>query len=110
MDGNYLIPANANRGKLYFGYFRGIDLAIFSIGVLITLIMLFVFQNEMQNTWLAVSTLIPAGIAGLLVCPIPYQHNILVLLQEIYRYYFVNRQTYIWKGWCGSYGDEIRKK
>lgn len=109
MDGNYLIPANANRGKLLFGYFRVIDLTIFAIGVSISLILLFVFQDEMSNTWLAISTLIPAGIATFLVLPIPYQHNILVLLQEIYRYYFVNRQNYVWRGWCRDYGEDVKK-
>lgn len=105
MNGNYLIPANANRGKLILGYFRPVDLVVFLIGVTCTLILLFIFQNEMSNTWVAISTLIPAGIALLLVLPIPNQHNVMVLLQEIYRYYFVNRQTYIWKGWCRDNGD-----
>ncbi len=105
MDGNYLIPANANRGKLILGYFRPVDLVVFLVGVTATLILLFIFQNEMSNTWVAISTLIPAGIALLLVLPIPNQHNVMVLLQEIYRYYFVNRQTYIWKGWCRDSGD-----
>ncbi len=110
MDNNYLIPANANRGKLILGYFRPIDLIIFAIGVVCTLILLFIYQESMSNTWIALSTLIPAGIAIFLVLPIPYQHNILVLLQEIYRFYFVNRQRYIWRGWCNNYGKDIRKK
>lgn len=106
MNGNYLIPANANRGKLILGYFRPVDLIVFLTGVTCTLILLFVFQNEMSNTWIAISTLIPAGISLLLVLPIPNQHNVMVLLQEIYRYYFVNRQTYIWKGWCRDIGND----
>jgi hypothetical protein len=110
MNENYLIPANANRGKLIFGYFRGIDLAIFAISVFCTLILLLIFQNEMSNTWIALATLIPAGIGLFLVLPIPNQHNVLVLLQEIYRFYFVNRQRYVWRGWCGQYGDEDNRK
>lgn len=109
MDGNYLIPANANRGKLIFGYFRGIDLGIFAIGILITLILLFAFQDYMSDTKVALATLIPAGIAIFLVLPIPYQHNILVLLQAIYKFYFVNRQKYVWRGWCSSYGNKGKK-
>ena len=105
MDDNYLIPANANRGKLILGYFRYIDLIIFLIGIGISLILLFVFQDQMSNTWIAIATLIPAGICTLLVIPIPYQHNILVLLQAIYNYYFVNQQTFKWRGWCFKYGD-----
>ena len=105
-----MIPANANRGKLIFGYFRGIDLAIFVVGILCTLALLFAFQNEMSNTWIALVTLIPAGIGIFLVLPIPNQHNILVLIQEIYRFYFVNRQRYVWRGWCGNYGDKDNSK
>jgi len=109
VDGNYLIPANANRGKLILGYFRGIDLAIFAIGILTTLVLLFIFQDYMSNTWVAVATLIPAGIAGFLVLPIPNQHNVLVLLQAIYNFYFVNRQKYVWRGWCASYVSKNKK-
>lgn len=105
MDDNYLIPANANRGKLIFGYFRPIDFGIFAIGVVCTLILLLIFQDYMSNTWIAISTLIPFGICTLLVLPIPYQHNVLVLLGAIYNFYFVNRQRYVWRGWCGSYGN-----
>ena len=106
MDDNYLIPANANRGRLILGYFRTIDLIIFLIGVGISFFMLLIFQNEMTNTWIAIATLIPAGIATLLVIPIPYQHNVLVILQAIYNFYFVNQQKYKWRGWCFKYGDK----
>lgn len=109
MDGNYLIPANASRGKLILGYFRPIDLVIFIIGVSITLLLLLIFQNEMDNTWVAVLILVPALISILLVCPIPYQHNVLVLLTAIYNFYFVNRQRYIWRGWCHKYGEQDKE-
>ena len=49
---------------------------------------------------------LPALITGFLVIPIPHQHNILVLLTNIYKYFFVNRQRYYWKGWCVNYGEE----
>ncbi len=110
MDGNYLIPANAKRGKLIFGYFRLIDLGIFAVGVIGTLILLIIFQNQMSNNWIAVGTLIPVGIATFLVLPIPNQHNMLILLQAIYKFYFVNRQKYVWKGWCSMYGEDNGKK
>ncbi len=109
MDGNYLIPANANRGKLLFGYFRGIDLCIFAVGILITLALLFIFQDYMSDTKIALLTLIPAGIASFLVLPIPNQHNVLILLTAIYKFYFVNRQKYVWRGWCGSYVNKNQK-
>lgn len=110
MYDEYLIPANANRGKLILGYFRPVDLVIFIVGLSITLLLLLIFQNYMDNTVIAILLLLPVLISLLLVCPIPYQHNVLVLLGAIYNYYFVNRQTYIWKGWCNKYGDESIKK
>jgi len=106
---NYLIPANASRGKLILGYFRPIDLTIFLIGLGITLFLLLIFQNEMDDTLIAIFTLSPVLIALFLVMPIPYQHNILVLLTAIFKFYYVNRQTYIWRGWCVRYDDDKRK-
>ena len=106
MDDNYLIPANANRGKLILGYFRPIDLIIFLIGVFTSFILLLIFQNQMSNTIIAIGTLLPAGICTLLVLPIPYQHNVLVILQAMYNFYFVNQQRYKWRGWCFKYGDK----
>ena len=110
MNNNYLIPANAKRGKLIFGYFRPIDLIILSIGIVASLILLAIFQNEISETMIAIGVLLPVGIATLLVLPIPNQHNVLVLLGAIYDFYFVNRQTYTWKGWCGLYGEDDSKK
>lgn len=110
MNDTYLIPANASRGKLIFGYFRPIDLVIFLIGITISFILLIMFQNEMDNTWIAVLVLVPAAICIFLVIPIPYQHNILTLLTAIYKFYFVNRQTYKWKGWCMQYDETADKR
>ena len=86
---NYLIPANANRGRLILGYFRPVDLVIFLVGLSITLVLLLIFQDYMDNTVVAVLLLMPVLISLLLVLPIPYQHNILVLLGAIYNFYFV---------------------
>lgn len=107
---NYLIPANANRGRLILGYFRPIDLIIFIVGLAATLILFLMFQDYADNTMVAVGLLSPVLIALFLVLPIPYQHNILVLLTAIYNYYFVNRQRYIWKGWCNKYVEDTSKK
>lgn len=109
MDG-YLIPANANRGKLILGYFRPIDLIIFIVGVATSLILFLIFQDSTDSTLITILLLLPVIIALFLVLPIPYQHNMLVLLGAIYSYYFVNRQQYIWKGWCNNYGDDTIKK
>ena len=45
----YLIPANANRGKLIFGFFRPVDLIVFGIGVATTFILILIFQIDMYN-------------------------------------------------------------
>lgn len=102
----YLIPANANRGRLIMGFFRPVDLIIFGVGAVTTLILLLIFQNEMSNTMVAVAIMIPVAVSGFLVLPIPNQHNVLVLLVAIYKFYFVNRQRFIWRGWCEKYGDD----
>lgn len=106
MDNRYLIPANANRGRLLFGYFRPVDLVIFLVGLLISLFLLIIFQEYAGNIVIAILLVLPALISIALVMPIPNQHNLLVLLVAIYKYYFVNRQTFIWKGWCSSYGEK----
>ena len=71
MENNYLIPANANRGKLILSYFRGIDLIIFGTGAGITLILILAFQGMLTNWMVAVGVLAPAAITGFLVIPIP---------------------------------------
>ena len=105
-NNNYLIPANANRGKLILGFFRGIDLAIFGIGVGTTFLLIMIFQGMLNDWAIAVAVLTPALVAAFLVIPVPYQHNVLVLLTCIYRYFFVDRQKFYWKGWCNNYGEE----
>ena len=102
----YLIPANANRGKLIFGFFKPIDLAIFGTGFGVTLILLLVFQNSMTDALTAIAVLAPVLITGFLVLPIPNQHNIRVVLINIYKFYFVDRRKFVWKGWCCRSGKE----
>ncbi len=102
----YLIPANTKRGKLILGYFRMIDMIILGVGIAITFVLLLVMQSASTNTTLALIALIPAFIGILLVLPLPHHHNVLILLTEIYNFYFVNRQQYIWKGWCSNYGED----
>ena len=102
----YLIPANANRGKLLLGYFRGIDLIIFGIGFFVSFILLLTL--DIRTTSQAVLMLLPVAITGFLVIPIPYYHNVLVTIQELIR--FLNsRQRYIWRGWCYKNGEENNK-
>ena len=99
---NYLIPANANRGKLIFGYFRPVDLIIFGIGFLASFILLITL--DVTSIGMALLAILPVLITGLLVFPIPYYHNVLVAIQEMIRF-FNSRQRYIWKGWCYKNGE-----
>ncbi len=97
MDHQYLIPANTKRGKLILGWFRPFDLLLFSCGVLVTMVLL-AFIN-VTDTFLTVLILSPAIITGFLVMPVPYYHNILNIIVELYEF-LTGRQTYRWKGWC----------
>ena len=103
MGDSYLIPANANRGKLIFGYFRTIDLIIFGTGFFISFILLIAL--DLTSLTMAILALLPVGVTGLLVFPIPYYHNVLVVIQEMIRF-LNNRQRYIWKGWCYKNGED----
>ena len=98
----YLIPANANRGKLIFGLFRQIDILVFGSGLGVTFALLLFFQSDLSELSTALAILSPALITGFLVLPIPNQHNIMVVLGNIYKFYFVNRNKFVWKGWCAS--------
>lgn len=94
---NYLIPANTKKGQLILGLFRPFDLMLLCVGVLVTLILLVIMP--LASTWMVILILSPAVICGLLVTPVPYYHNILNIIIELYEY-LTNRQTYRWRGWC----------
>lgn len=105
MYNEYLIPANTKRGKLLLGYFRPFDLYLFGGGVLITFILIAFLP--LASTWVVVFCLSPAVITGFLVMPVPYYHNMLVVIMEAYDF-LTNRQKYRWKGWC--YRNVVIKK
>lgn len=94
---NYLIPANTKKGQLILGIFRPFDLILFGTGVLITVIFLAIMP--LTSTWVTILILSPAVICGLLVMPVPYYHNMLNILIELYEY-LNNYREYKWKGWC----------
>ena len=101
MNYNYLIPANTKRGRLLFGWFRPFDLALLGSGVLVTFVLLaFV---PLESIWMVILVLAPALITAFLVMPVPYYHNMLTIIIELYDY-LTNRQTYRWKGWCWKDG------
>ena len=93
---DYLIPANSKRGQLIFNIFRPVDLVIFLIGVILTFLLLMIVQDG--STWGMILKLVPAMISALLIMPMPNQHNVLVFLSAILKY-FTSQQKYKWKGW-----------
>ena len=101
---NYLIPANSKSGQLILGIFTPSDLWLLSIGVLTTVILLaFMPVDSLGTTRLVLS---PGVLSALLVLPIPYYHNTLTVIMEIYDFY-TSRRQYRWKGWC--YKEWLKK-
>ena len=103
--GNYLIPANSKKSMLILGFFTGIDLIIFGIGVTFTLIMLVVIKTTQIQYMILI--LLPALISAFLVMPVPNYHNMLQLLTNIFTF-FASRRRYYWKGWCvnGDFSEQ----
>mgnify|MGYP003303584095 CR=1 FL=1 len=106
MNGNYLIPANTKRGQLIFGLFREVDLIIFGVGVVLSFILMMILPLE--NTVMAVLAVAPGLTCAFLVAPVPYYHNVMTLLIELY-HFFTDRQRFIWKGWCFTHGETEKK-
>ena len=96
-EDSYLVPANAKKGTLIFNLFRPFDIILFSVGVAITLLLLLIFADD--STIALIISLLPAGITGLLVLPVPNYHNVLCAIQSIIAFYS-NSREYEWKGWC----------
>lgn len=97
----YLIPANSKKGQLIFNMFRPIDLLIFSIGASISLILLLAVQsNDLTAT---IIKLTPIVTCAILVMPVPYYHNFMMLIKDVLNFYS-SRRIYLWKGWCARYG------
>lgn len=103
MYNRYLIPANTKKGKLILGLFRPFDLALFGSGILASLLLLAILP--LNSTALTIILLSPAFICAFLVMPVPYYHNMLNIITEVYEF-LTNRQTYRWKGWCWKSGKD----
>ena len=97
----YLIPANTKKGKLILGLFRPFDLALFGSGVFVSVILLAFLP--LRSTAITIILLCPAFICAFLVMPVPYYHNMLNIITELYEF-LTTRQTYRWKGWCWKSG------
>ena len=95
----YLIPANTKQGKLILGLFRPVDLILLGSGVATSLILLLIIPLSSILTTIIV--LAPGLICAGLVLPIPYYHNVLVVITEFFGF-LTSRQKYIWKGWCAT--------
>ena len=100
----YLIPANTKKGQLILGMFRTSDLILLIAGVFTTVLILALIPiTSTLGTILALS---PGIICAMLVAPVPYYHNVLNIIIEVYDY-LTSRQTYRWKGWC--YKEWLKK-
>ena len=101
----YLVPSNAKRGTLIFNIFRPFDLILFSVGVVISILLLIILPTE--NIVMAILGILPGCITGLLVFPIPNYHNVRTAIKSVWQF-FTLRQSFIWKGWCikDEYGDK----
>ncbi len=76
---------------------------LFGSGVLVSVLLLAFLP--LNNTVVTILILSPAVITGFLVMPVPYYHNMLTIIVELYDY-LTNRQTYRWKGWCWKNGKD----
>lgn len=103
MNSQYLIPANSKRSMLILGLFTPIDLAIFGVGVLITVVLLFTINtNEIREMMIILTPLI---ISSIMVAPVPNHRNVWNFTANIYKY-FTNARRYYWRGWCITNGEE----
>jgi len=103
---NYLIPANSKKSQLILGYFNGVDLTIFLIGIGITIFLLIAFKTDKLPVM--IGYIVPAVIAVFLTAPVPNYHNVMTFMGNIYRF-FTGRKKYYWRGWCVSSGDNRKK-
>lgn len=106
MNDRFLIPANTKNGSLIFGIFTQMDLIIAGVGVGITLILLLILP--LTSTFVTIMAISPGLICAFLVFPVPYYHNMFVVITELFEF-LTTRQKYVWKGWC-SISDEKKKK
>ena len=101
MNYNYLVPANSKKQTLMFGFLGPTDIPILVVGIVMTIILLVIVGT---STFISlVITVLPVCISAFLVFPVPNYHNVRILIREMYRFYFVRRRKYVWRGWCYKY-------
>ena len=99
MDDLFLIPANSKKSMLILGFFTPIDLFIFAMGLVFSVILLVIVSST--NIVIMLLIILPALISTFLVLPVPHYHNMNQLLANIYNY-FTKTRRYYWKGWCAT--------
>ena len=107
MENSYLIPANTKKSQLILGFFTPTDLIIFIVGCAWSFIMLIIVET--LSLAILILIMMPALIGTLLVMPVPYYHNVLQLLTNIFNF-FMNRRQYYWRGWCINERFDTRSK
>lgn len=105
MNGNYLIPANSKKSLKILGIFYPFDLILFGSGVGISILLMMVLN--VSDFKVAILSILPGCITGLLVFPIPNYHNVLTAIKELWEF-ISQRQKFMWKGWC--FLDECKKE
>ena len=94
---NYIIPANSKKSQMILGFFTPADLTIFLTGLGISSFLLMVIHTEdIKILMLLISPLL---LSALLVAPVPHYHNVMTLLNNMFRF-FMDQREYKWKGWC----------
>lgn len=101
----YIIPANAKSGKLIFNIFRPIDLAVFLVGVALTIIFFFAIPGS--GIISTIIKVLPILTGAFLCIPMAQYHNVMCFIKDVFDF-LQNRRVYYWKGWCvrSEYKDE----
>ncbi len=94
---SYLIPANSKKSLLFFGLFNKFDMIFFGIGIAITVVCIMILP--IADIKVALISIAPVTVTGLLVFPVPYYHNVMTAIRSMWEFY-TTRQRFIWKGWC----------
>ena len=82
MNNMYIIPANSKNGKLIFNIFRGIDLVVFLCGVGVSLLLFVAIQATTMTT--TIIKILPICVCTFLVVPVPFYHNVMCFIKELY--------------------------
>lgn len=97
MNNMYLIPANSKKGQLIFNLFRPIDLMVFLTGLAVSIVFFLAINNS--NLGMTLIKLLPVCTGAFLVIPIPYYHNVMEFIKDMFLF-IQRRRVYLWKGWC----------